>query len=54
MKGLKKTTTTKLVAMFDNELKTLLLSDLNSVRKVKNQAAHGIAQGRIQARLSIA
>jgi len=54
MKGHKKTSTTKLVAMFDNELKTLLLSDLNNVRGVKSQVLHGNAQGRIRARLSIA
>ena len=54
MKGHKITSTTKLVAMFDNELKRLLLSDLKNVRGLKSQAIHGNAQGRIQARLSIA
>jgi len=53
MKGHKKTSTTKLVARFDNELKTLLTSDLNNVKGLKSQAGHNGAQARTQVRLSI-
>jgi hypothetical protein len=37
MKTHKTTSATKLLARFDNELKTLLINDLNTIRGVKRQ-----------------
>lgn len=37
MKSYKKTSASKLVKRFDNELKALLISDLKNVRRAKNQ-----------------
>lgn len=54
MKSYKKTSTTKLVARFDSELKTILLSDLDNVRGNKKQLFHSNNQARVQARLSVA
>jgi hypothetical protein len=54
MKSYKKSSTTKLVTRFDNELRRLLLNDLNNVRGVKDQYAHSNLQARAQARLSVA
>jgi hypothetical protein len=53
MKSHKKSSVTKMVARFDNELKTLLLNDLNNVRGIKNQVMRS-AQARLQARISAA
>jgi hypothetical protein len=53
MKSHKKSTVTKLVARFDNELKTLLLNDLNNVKGIKSQVSRR-AQARLQARISAA
>ncbi len=44
MKAHKKPTITKLVARFDNELRTLLLNDLNNVKGIKRQAMRSNAQ----------
>lgn len=53
MKSHKKSTVSKMVARFDNELKTLLLNDLNNVKGIKSQVARS-AQARLQARISAA
>lgn len=37
MKSYKKTSASKLLTRFDNELKTLLINDLNNVKAVKHQ-----------------
>ena len=47
MKVHKKSTITRLVARFDNELRTLLLNDLNNVRGIKRQVTRSNAQMRI-------
>ena len=54
MKSYKKSSITKLVARFDNELKTLLLNDLDNLKSVKNQHLSSNNQARLRARLSIA
>jgi hypothetical protein len=53
MKAHKKSSVTKMVARFDNELKTLLLNDLNNVKGLKSQVMRS-AQSRVQARISAA
>ena len=50
MKDPKKTTANRLLTRFDNELKTLLVNDLNHVRSVKTQFLHGSQQVRLQVR----
>ncbi len=50
MKNHKKTPAHKLLTRFDNELKTLLLSDLNSVKGIKTQFLHSNHQARLQVR----
>ncbi len=54
MKSHKKSSTTKLVTRFDNELRMLLLNDLNSVKGLKHQHSVVNSQARAQSRLSIA
>jgi hypothetical protein len=51
MKTYKKNSTNKLVARFDSELKTILISDLNNVRSVKSQYIHSNNQVRLQVSL---
>jgi hypothetical protein len=50
MKTLKKTSVNRLLIRFDNELKSLLVSDLNNVRSIKNQFLHSNHQARLQMR----
>lgn len=50
MKTHKKNASSKLLIRFDNELKTLLINDLNNVRSLKAQFLHGNSQG-LQVRL---
>ena len=50
MKDHKKTSANRLLTRFDNELKTLLVSDLNNVRSIKAQFLHGNQQARLQIR----
>ncbi len=49
MKNYKKTSISKLVARFDNELKSILINDLNNAKTVKVQFT-GNHQVRLQAR----
>ncbi len=51
MKTYKKNSTNKLVARFDSELKTILISDLNNVKSVKSQFIHSNNQVRLQVSL---
>lgn len=53
MKSHKKSSVTKMVTRFDNELKALLLNDLNNARGIKAQVIHG-AQAHLQAHISVA
>jgi hypothetical protein len=53
MKNLKKTSTSKLVAAFDLELKNILMEDLK-VSKNKNQFVTSNHQGQVQTRLTAA
>ena len=48
MKCFNKPSTYKLVDRFDNELRTLLLNDLNNVRGVKSQFFHSKTRARVQ------
>jgi hypothetical protein len=50
MKSHKKTTATKLLTRFDNELKTILKNDLSNNRSVKQQLLHSNHQARLQVR----
>ena len=50
MKSHKKTTATKLLSRFDNELKAILLSDLTNNKSLKQQLLHGNQQVRLQVR----
>jgi hypothetical protein len=50
MKNHKKNTASKLLNRFDNELKTLLLNDLNNMKSVKQQLLTGNQQVRLQLR----
>jgi hypothetical protein len=54
MKSYHKPSTFKLVDRFDNELRTLLLNDLNNVRGVKSQFFHSKTRARIQNRMAVA
>jgi len=54
MKSYTKSSTNKLVDRFDNELKALLLNDLNAVKSVKTQFIHSNPRVRAQVRLSVA
>jgi hypothetical protein len=47
MKNYRKTSATKLITRFDNELKALLINDL---KNVKNQLLHSNHQVRLQVR----
>ena len=49
MKGHKKTTASRLLSRFDNELKALLVNDLNNMKGVKHQVLHN-NQVRLQVR----
>jgi hypothetical protein len=44
MKNYSKTSTSKLISRFDNELKNLLLQDLQNVKSVKNTLLDTIKQ----------
>jgi hypothetical protein len=50
MKNHKKTSASKLLTRFDNELKTLLINDLNNLKSVKTQFLHSNHQARLQVR----
>ena len=50
MKTFKKTSANRLLTRFDNELKTLLVSDLNHVKTIKAQFLHSNQQVRLQVR----
>ncbi|MDB5142210.1 MAG: hypothetical protein JWQ66_923 [Mucilaginibacter sp.] len=50
MKTFKKNSVNKLLTRFDNELKALLVNDLNNVRSIKNQFLHSNHQARLQIR----
>ncbi len=54
MKCYNKPSTYKLVDRFDNELRTLLLNDLNNVRAVKNQFFQSKTRARVQNRMAVA
>jgi hypothetical protein len=54
MKSFNKPSTCKLVDRFDNELRTLLLSDLDNVRGVKNQFFQSKTRARVQNRMAVA
>ncbi|MGN6638981.1 MAG: hypothetical protein ACTHJ8_08720 [Mucilaginibacter sp.] len=54
MKSDRNTSTTKLVARFDNELKMLLLNDLKEIRAAKKNFLHSNNQARVRSRLSVA
>lgn len=54
MKSNRKTSTNKLVARFDSELKMLLLNDLKEIRAAKKSFLHSNNQARVQSRLSVA
>jgi|GEM_PF-714407 len=54
MKSHKKSSTSKLVTRFDNELRMLLLNDLNNVRGAKHQHPIVNNQARITSRLTVA
>jgi hypothetical protein len=48
MKIHKKTSATKLLVRFDNELKAILVNDLNNIRNIKRQFLHSNHQARLQ------
>ncbi|MDB5025982.1 MAG: hypothetical protein JWP78_3737 [Mucilaginibacter sp.] len=48
MKIHKKTSANKLLVRFDNELKTILVNDLNHIRNVKHQFLRSNHQARLQ------
>ena len=50
MKNHKKISASRLLARFDNELKALLLNDLNNVKGAKHQLLHSNHQVRLQVR----
>ena len=54
MKSYTKPASYKLVDRFDNELRALLLHELNAIKAVKSQYLHGNTQVRAQVRLSVA
>ncbi|HTI61255.1 hypothetical protein [Mucilaginibacter sp.] len=54
MKSHTKSSTNKLVDRFDNELRALLLNDLNSIRGFKEKFIHSNPRARAQVRLSVA
>ncbi|HZX59753.1 MAG TPA: hypothetical protein VFE54_13545 [Mucilaginibacter sp.] len=54
MKSYTKTSSYKLVDRFDNELRILLLKDLDNVRGVKNQFFHSKTRARAQNRMAVA
>jgi len=53
MKAQKQTSVSKLVARFDNELKTILMNDLKNARNAKDQLLNSIKES-IGNRLSAA
>jgi hypothetical protein len=52
MRTHKSTSTSKLVARFDNQLKKLLLNDLKTIKGVNAQLLSSNSQARVQARLT--
>ncbi|MBV8389398.1 MAG: hypothetical protein JO080_06330 [Mucilaginibacter sp.] len=50
MKTHKKTTASKLLNRFDNELKTILMNDLNNNKSLKQQLLFSNQQVRLQVR----
>ena len=50
MKNHKKTSAIKLLTRFDNELKTILMNDLNNNKGLKQQLFYGSQQVRLQVR----
>jgi hypothetical protein len=50
MKNHKKTPAIKLLTRFDNELKAILVNDLNNNKSVRQQLMHGHQQVRLQVR----
>jgi len=50
MKNHKKTPASKLLTRFDNELKAILMSDLNNNKTVRQQLIHSNQQVRLQMR----
>lgn len=50
MKNHKKTQANKLLTRFDNELKAILVSDLNNNKSARQQMAHSNQQVRLQVR----
>ena len=50
MKNYKKTQANKLLTRFDNELKAILVSDLNNNKCVRQQLLHSNQQVRLQVR----
>ncbi|HTD39577.1 MAG TPA: hypothetical protein VK671_03085 [Mucilaginibacter sp.] len=50
MKNYKKTPANKLLTRFDNELKSILVNDLNNNKSVKQQLTHSNQQVRLQVR----
>lgn len=49
MKTNKKSSVSKLVAKFDNELKNLLMEDLKALKEAKNQFFNGIKSSSLSA-----
>lgn len=54
MKTQKSTPISKLVSRFDNELKNLIMQDLKSINRTKNQVMDKIANSVAVNRLSVA
>lgn len=50
MKNHRKTTASKLLTRFDNELKTILMNDLNNNKSLKQQLLYGNRRLRLQVR----
>lgn len=50
MKNHNKTNASKLLTRFDNELKTILMKDLNNNKSLKQQLFYGNQQVRLQVR----
>ncbi|MBW4890997.1 hypothetical protein KXQ82_14815 [Mucilaginibacter sp. HMF5004] len=45
MKTFKKTSVSKLLVRFDNDLKTILMNDLKAIRSAKSELLNSIKQG---------
>jgi hypothetical protein len=54
MKTFKKASVKKLVARFDNDLKTILMNDIKLIRSAKVKLLSGIKQGMAPETLSVA